>query len=85
MFLEYPILLMNHTNIEICNKLLEEKFDIRVQWYVNNEKFWKEYLYKTNHNSKKLEESLLCLPTNKHYSLDNVEKLCKLILKFVEH
>jgi len=75
-FLEYPILCKENSKIKILKKLFKNGYDIRYKWYIDNSKFFGKKIFK---NSKYLEDNILCLPTNKNFTSNDIKKICYLI------
>lgn len=81
-FLEYPILLKKKNNKEVSKLLLEEGYDIRHTWYVNNIKYQK-LNHKVNNylNCEYLKNKILTLPTNNYFKESDIIKICNFINK----
>lgn len=78
--LEYPIILKNIDNQTAHSLLMEQGYDVRHTWYINN-------LQKENNKTDYtdtffLEKKIFCLPIHKNISENDIRKISKIINKF---
>ena len=77
--LEFTIILKNTSNLKAHSKLMEEGYDVRHTWYINNMKSNK-YLNKEDFKDTFLiEEKILCLPLHKNISNLDIKKISKIV------
>ena len=77
--LEFTIILKNTSNLKAHSKLMEEGYDVRHTWYINNMKSNK-YLNKEYFKDTFLiEEKILCLPLHKNISNLDIKKISKIV------
>ena len=60
----------------IVKNLFINGYDVRYKWYIDNSTYFGNKYFK---NSKHLESNMLCLPTNKNFSFEDIKKICFLI------
>jgi dTDP-4-amino-4,6-dideoxygalactose transaminase len=77
--LEFTIILKNTSNLKAHSKLMEEGYDVRHTWYINNmksNKFLKKEDFK---DTFLIEEKILCLPLHKNISNLDIKKISKIV------
>ena len=80
--LEFPVILKNENNMRVHQKLMEEGYDVRHTWYINNIKK-NEYLDRNDFkNSFFIEEKILCLPLHENISDNNIRRISTIINTF---
>ena len=80
--LEFTVILKNENNMEAHQKLMEEGYDVRHTWYINNikeDKYSKKNEFK---DSFFLEEKILCLPLHENISDNDIRKISDIINTF---
>ena len=77
--LEYTIILKKSTSEIIHKRLMDNGYDIRHTWYVNNVKTLKNYKKEDFHQTFNLESKVLCLPIHKNISDDDIRKISLII------
>ena len=77
--LEFTIILKTTSNLKAHSKLMQEGYDVRHTWYINNMKSNK-YLNKDNFKDTFLiDEKILCLPLHKNISNLDIKKISNII------
>ena len=77
--LEYTIILKKSTCEIIHKRLMDNGYDIRHTWYINNVKTLKNYKKNDFHQTHNLESKVLCLPIHKNISVDDIKKISSII------
>ena len=81
--LEYTIILKNVDNQKAHDILMNEGFDIRHTWYINNIKKVDNLNKEDFENTFFLEKKIFCLPLHKNINENDIRKISKIINKFV--
>mgnify|MGYP001431708441 CR=1 FL=1 len=77
--LEFTIILKTTSNLKAHSKLMQEGYDVRHTWYINNMKSNK-YLNKDDFKDTFLiDEKILCLPLHKNISNLDIKKISNII------
>ena len=80
--LEYAIILKEIDNYSAHKILMENGYDIRHTWYINNAKYLKNYNSNEYQNTEIIEKKILCLPIHKNINTKDIKKICKIINNF---
>ena len=76
-FLEYPVMLKNFTNLEMHKILFERGYDIRHTWYINNSlEVNKNLVFE---NTDYVAKNIFCLPTHKNISEKDIINICNIV------
>jgi dTDP-4-amino-4,6-dideoxygalactose transaminase len=77
--LEFTVILKTTSNLKAHSKLMQEGYDVRHTWYINNMKSNK-YLNKDNFKDTFLiDEKILCLPLHKNISNLDIKRISNII------
>ena len=77
--LEYSVILKKVTNKTIHKKLMQNGYDIRHTWYVNNAKDNSNLKEKKYVDSEYLERYVLCLPVHNNINVKDIKRISQLI------
>lgn len=80
--LEYAIILKEIDNYSAHKILMQNGYDIRHTWYINNAKYLKNFSSNEYKNTEIIEKKILCLPLHKNINTNDIEKICKIINNF---
>ena len=79
--LEYPIILKKITNKDLQSKLMNEGYDIRLTWYINNVENEEKVSNHKFSDTKFIEKYIFCLPLHKNINAKDIHNISSLINK----
>lgn len=77
--LEFPIILKKVTNQIAHDKLMEEGYDIRLTWYINNVKSNVNLSIDDFEDTNLIEKKIFCLPLHENIKTSDIKKISSII------